>query len=795
MQYNSEIYTYQRNRGNTKGKINTKNLFNARYMKLTVFFFCSILISRVILINHTAPFGIAFLMSILINKEIRSKIIVMIGTLIGYLTIQNIVPDYYTYIIAAGVITFISIFADKYPKKKMMVVYSSLIVGIFILVSIIFSKTSFNMAIFTALLQVLCILPVYYIINRSVLCFENVKTRHLFTNEELICMTVTFSLAISGTQGFKLYNVSLTNIIALLSIIIVTYINGLAIGTTMGVTNGIIIGMSTNKMEMYIAVFAICAIISGIFKGENKWITSISFSIVFLIMLIYTRDLNNFSPIEGIAAAGVFVLIPSKIIEKIKREINIDCKQQNISENYIEKVKNIYIKRLEDFSKALSSMGGVLNSLAENDKLALKTKSSGIIENLADRVCNSCNMKNICWKRELYYTYAAFEELISNYQDNSNEIPHEILKKCIKKNSLIASTEEIVGNYVSDEMWRAKLGSGRKMIAGQINNISKILNEMNNGFKDNINFNYGMEKNIISVFLKAGIKFNDIMCINDETGRINVKISMHACGGRQQCVKKILPLINEVTNTCMCIRDDGCKIDPKTELCSVEFEKTPKYYIVSYVSRKNKHGEKENGDSYSFGKNKNENYMIAISDGMGSGGSAGKESRAAIDLIEKFTYAGIDKLTAINCINSVMTLKFSEDEKFSTMDLCSVDLYSGAASFMKVGAAPSFIKRKNRIEMINSKTLPIGVLDKVDIDIRNKNLQNGDIIVMISDGVTDFDSQNAGKTAWIEEYLKNANSNNPKELVDGLVKKSLELGKGRAKDDITAIVSKVYSLY
>ncbi|MDD3223315.1 MAG: stage II sporulation protein E [Clostridium sp.] len=795
MQYNSEIYTYQRNRENTKGKINAKILFNVGYIKLTALFLCSILISRVILINHTAPFGIAFLMSVLINKEVRSKIIAMVGTLIGYLTIQNTVSEYYTYIIAAGIITFISLFTDKYPKKKMTVVYSALLMAIFVSVSIIFSKTSFNMAVFIALLQVLCILPVYYIINKSILCFENVKTRHLFTNEELICMTVTMSLVISGTQGFKLYNISITNIIALLSIIIVTYINGLAIGTTIGVTNGIIIGMSTNKMEMYIAVFAICAIVSGIFKGENKWITGISFSIVFLIMLIYTRDLNNFNPIEGILASGVFILIPSKIIEKIKGEINVDNKQQNISENYIEKVKNIYIKRLDDFSKALNGMGGVLNSLAENDKLSLKTKSSGIIENLADRVCNNCNMKNICWKRELYYTYAAFEELISNYQDNKGEIPHEIIKKCIKKNSLIASTEEIVNNYVSDEMWRAKLGSGRRMIAGEINNVSEILNEMNNGFKNNINFNYEMEKKIISVFLKTGIKFNDVMCINDETDRINIKISMHACGGRQICVKKILPLINEVTNTCMCIRDDGCKIDPKTELCSVEFEKTPKYYMVSYVSRKNKYGEKENGDSYSFGKNRDENYMIAISDGMGSGGSAGRESKAAIDLIEKFTHAGIDKLTAINCINSVMTLKFSEDEKFSTMDLCGVDLYSGEASFMKVGAAPSFIKRKDRVEIINSRTLPIGVLDEADIDIKNKNLQNGDIIVMLSDGVTDFDNNNAGKTGWIEQYLKNASSNNPKELVEELVKKSLELGKGRAKDDITAIVSKVYSLY
>ena len=116
---------------------------------------------------------------------------------------------------------------------------------------------------------------------------------------------------------------------------------------------------------------------------------------------------------------------------------------------------------------------------------------------------------------------------------------------------------------------------------------------------------------------------------------------MNACGGRQICVKKILPIINEVTERSMCVGDDGCKIDPDTNLCVVIFEETPKYYVASYVSRRSKDGEKENGDSYSFGKLKDGNYMIIISDGMGTGSEADHESKAAIELIEKFTASGI----------------------------------------------------------------------------------------------------------------------------------------------------------
>jgi stage II sporulation protein E len=344
-------------------------------------------------------------------------------------------------------------------------------------------------------------------------------------------------------------------------------------------------------------------------------------------------------------------------------------------------------------------------------------------------------------------------------------------------------------------MWRIRLSQGRGILASQINNIAGGVLEINKEISNSINFNYRIENNIVNMLNKKGIEFRDVICLNNKDDRLIVKISMKACGGRQVCVRDILPIVNETTERSMCVCDDGCKIDPSTELCNIEFEETPKYHVSSYVSRMNKYGEKENGDSYSFSKVNDENYMILISDGMGSGPNAMHESKATVDLIEKFALSGLSRSTAINCVNSIMTLKFSEEEKFSTVDLCNVDLYSGEVSFTKVGAAASFIKRKDRVEVINSKTLPIGVLDKVDLEIRNKKLKNGDIIIMMSDGVTDVDNINAANTGWIEEYLKSCNSNNPKELVEGLVKKSIQMGGGKAKDDITAIVSKVYSLY
>ncbi|MFT8312780.1 MAG: stage II sporulation protein E [Clostridium sp.] len=795
MQYNSQVYSYQRVNKENNGYGRNKFVLDIFDMKFILYFVCAFLISRVLMINSAAPFGIAFAVSILMHSNVKEKIIGAAGAVLGYITLYNNLQSFYIYIIAIMTITFFSFIIDKLSYNKKILIYSMIILCEFMFFNFILNKMNGTIAFFTSILELLYIIPIYYIINYSMICFKNIKTKHLFSGEEVVSMALIVSLAIAGTWGVSFYNINLRNVVALISILIITYVNGMTVGAASGIAIGAVIGMSSNMMPIYISVFAICGLVSGVFKNTNKWIMGISYTITFLIIILYEKVIPSFNIIDGMISCGIFFAIPNAILKKIEIEINFEKKQESISQGYIDKIKNIFIKRLDSFSDVLFTMSSILNNLVDNDKLALKTKSSALVENLADRVCNTCNMKNICWKRELYYTYAAFEELISNFQDNRIVVPNEIDRKCIHRNALMKNTEEIVNNYIINEMWRIRLSQGREILANQINNMAGTIKEIQKEFNDSLNFNGIIEKKIIEVLNRNDIKFKDIMCINDDNDRLLIKLSMEACGGRQICVKEILPLVNEVTERCMCVCDDGCKINPDTNLCMVEFQETPKYHVASYVSRRSKHGETENGDSYSFGKLNDGSYMIIISDGMGSGAKAGHESKAAIDLIEKFTMSGLSKITAINSVNSIMTLKFSEDEKFSTIDLCSIDLYSGNVEFMKVGAVTSFIKRKDRVEIIDSKTLPIGVLDKVDIDTKDKKVQNGDIIVMISDGITDYDNENAGKINWIVEYLQNCSSNNPKDIAEEIVKKSVKMGGGKAKDDMTVIVSKIYSLY
>ncbi|MBL4936922.1 stage II sporulation protein E [Clostridium sp. YIM B02515] len=794
MQYGAKLSTYERTLKAKKKEVK-KTVDGQLVIKLLIYFISSILVSRVLLINYIAPFGIAFLIAVLIYGEEKVHLVAGGGTLIGYVSLIGSIDELPSYMVLVAVITLTAYLTKNIGRKKQLLVMFSLIFIEVIAYKYFISKLTLDIAALSAALEAGCIFPLYFIINYSIVCFKNLNTKHLFTNEEVISMAVTASLVISGTWGVNIAGVSIRNILALLFIVVISYVKGSTVGAASGVAMGVIIGVCSNNLPIYISVYGLCGLIGGLFKNSGKLLTVLSYIVAFAIIKIYSNIQGEFKIIEVLISGGIFFILPLKFYNRLILELDFHKKQDYISGNYVDKIKGILVNRLDSFSDVLTNMSTILENLAENDKLVMKNKSAALIENLADRVCSNCNMKSMCWNREAYYTYNAFGELIQNYQERKQEMPEELDRKCVKRTMLSKNTEEIVNNYVINEMWRKRLSEGRELLSSQIGNMASSVSEIIDEFNANIKIDVEAENNIRRILDRSRIKYNDVFCLCNKNNRLIVKIKMHSCSGTQLCVKEVLPLISQALHKNMCISDDGCNIDINDSTCTVTFEEAPKFHVASHAMRICKEGENYSGDSYTFGKLSDGTYMTIISDGMGSGPQAEQESNAAVELIEKFAHTGFNKITAINTVNSIMTLKFSADEKFSTVDLSSLDLYTGEAEFMKVGAVASFIKSGSKVEVIKSKTLPMGVLDKVDVDIIKRKVKNGDIVVMLTDGMLDYNNEAAGKVDWMVDFLENSNCGNPKDLVEQLVEKAKELSGGKVKDDMTVVVSKVYSLY
>ncbi|MDM0977686.1 stage II sporulation protein E [Clostridium perfringens] len=795
MQYGVKIDNYKRAKDSENVKNNMK--IEASSIGLIMAMVAGLLISRVYLdmtfgvVQVLAPFGLAYLIAIT-NYERKYILSSSLGVIVGYITLFNKVSNFSAYIIISTIVTIISM--SKLNKKarniaSFIIVFSGLFVY-----GVLVGSSDIILHLIGAISVTALVFPIYYVVSYTLKCIEEINTQHFFSIDEIVSIELFICLLIVGIGTISINDISFRNIAAILFIIALAFISDTNMGAGAGITMGIILGFATGNLMESIAIYGACGLVAGIFRESGKLFTALSFNIIFIIVTLYSGVFNNISFIEALVGTGIFLLIPKKIYNKISLEINKDKKVGHFSEVRFAEIKDELTERLKDFTEVLSIMGKSLNNLVGNDKLAIKNKGNALVENLSDRTCSDCDMRYMCWKRELHQTYNAFSDLIRNYENNSGAFPHELEKKCIKKYALVKNLEDIMNIYMVNETLKSRLGEGRKILSNHINNMSVTISEIVDEFGNELHLCTDVEKSIKKSLLKYGINFGSLICYNDKNGRIKIKMQMENCMGSQTCIKTVLPIISETIGKNMSIGSEGCNINSKNNMCEIVIEEAPKYHINSHVAVATKEGEKFTGDSYSYGRTKDGNYITVISDGMGSGPEAGLESKVSVEIIEKFMEVGFDEKIAIDAVNAIMSIKFSEDEKFSTLDMNKIDLYTGNAKFMKVGAIESFIKRGNKVEVINSNTLPFGVLEEPDVDTVEKQVSNGDVIVSISDGILDVKNDGSFDTTWLIEFLKNTKYRQPKDLSIAILEKAKELSGGKAKDDMTVVVSKVFAI-
>lgn len=766
-------------------------------VKLGTILIIGILMGRVnLLLNQSdshgiAPVGIAYLIAVVTKGNRKNSLTAAIGIALGYLTINDILTDGYVYLISVTLITiYYTLIASVKMRKRELMAFIIVLCSFFFY-GFTVNEYEIGVNITLCLIQTLVIMPIYYVIKYALNSIEEINTNYFFSSEEVVSIGIFLCLLVAGVGNVNVMDYSIRNICALTLVLAIAYVGGATYGAMIGVSMGIMIGVASNDMMYSVAFFGVGGLIVGIFKDTGKIFSILSGIIIYFALALYSNAVTLKLGIEVLSGSILFLCIPKPVYKSIEIEINPYKKKASLGEIQLNSIKEEFTFKLRELTNVLATISKYLGNVNDNENLLIKSKGSALVENLADRSCSNCNNKSLCWNRNFHQTFNLFQMLIQSYENGKLSIPTDLERKCIKNFTLLRNAEGIINNYNVNEAIKGRLVEGKNILANHVSNISTTLDNLLNDFKREVSIDTDLERVVKRILNKNSVYYNDVFCYLDKNGKMKIRISMNNCDGRDYFEENIISSLSSSMRVKLCIRDDGFNINPRTNECIVTIEEKPKYCMVSYGAIEPKNGESETGDNYSFGKTANGNYMTILSDGMGSGPKAGEESKATVDLVEKLTEAGFNEDIIVNTVNSIMGMRFAEDEKYATLDLNKVNLYSGDSIFVKIGAAPTFIKRGREVRSINSKNLPFGLVDEVDVEVIKEVLKPGDILINVSDGVLDIDKSNSGKFTWIEEYLKNVNAD-PRELSEKILEQAKKLSKGIVKDDMTVVVSKVY---
>lgn len=758
---------------NTIGQAST---FSVELTKQIVVVVLSFLVSNTKIQDYLSPFGIAFTASMPKGLYYTS----FIGSFIGYIFmggIINNIPNIIALTIVLLSKLIINNFKGNFENPIIMSVISFFSVFLSKFFGILFSSFSFP--------RFLLVLSVSFLVaSMSYFC--------------CICInSITFNKSISHLNIFEKSSSIIVGSVILISIcnIQLIYLNiGKVIGIVLilsmaykysfvgGAITGIIVSISVTLYDPRLAIiaggFIIAGFISGVFNNFGRLLLVSVFIIVNSIsfVLVGSREYMFMTLIDILFAGFIFLCIPTRFYEKfIIRAGTTEVFNSTQANFNISSRLKFASKTISDLQNSVETVSKKIDDMTQND-------INNIFQNTTDTICRRCGLNMVCWDTCYNDTINALNKTARLLKVNGRitkfDIPYYFQKKCCKLDALVESINKSYKNYIKKETTIRRVTEVRNIAIEQFEAMADMLCEISKEIGEVSKFDDRSARLVRQIFENNGTTPSQVCCLVDKYGRVCIDVYVE---GEFKTDTKILS--SQISDTLQREFDlpSVMTVDSQTKISFFEFAN---FKIDFYALQTPCEQGDICGDSYEYFSDSKGFAHIILSDGMGSGKKAAIDSVMTCSLVLKLIKAGFGFESALKLINSSLLVK-SREESIATLDIATIDLYTGKVYFNKAGAASSFVYKNNKVLKIDSRSLPIGILKGVTFDKKILTVSDNSIIVMVSDGIISTGSE------WIKAELELHKKKTAKDIANIISKEAKRRLSDDRSDDMTVIVSKI----
>lgn len=648
----------------------------------------------------------------------------------------------------------------------------------------------------------------YKIFVNSINVISEYGIKKVFSVEEVIGASLLVAIAVSALGQTSIMTFNIRNILCIFMVLVLGWRNGVLVGGVSGITVGIVLGIIGDGTPTVIAAYAISGMIAGLLNRCGKIGVIVGF-IIGNILIAYSANggMSNIIMFQEILIASVGLLAMPKVskisIDKIMPQTKLLPEAGRAIEGDDEA-----IDKLNSISKTISEMA---NNYREDD---FYEQNEQLFE---DELIKSLDgMEDNLLYDDLYNNEdGILEDVFNNLQENGILTENGLISICAKHNIYLMNSDNIESNNEEQTeirkvlkvinssyrickvnfVWQKKMDEVKSNMSEQLKSVKSAIEDITGDMTHKAEEDKFADKKqqIIDELKNKNIQLQDINIKQEESGRYIINAYTPICNdaeGKLCPIKPISRIASKVLGDQLIIQDQKCGIRLNKEMCNYTYISANKYIIQSGIAKAKKDGSIVSGDMISQIRLGDGKYMYAISDGMGSGPDAMKNSKIAISMLERLLGSGFDKDTSIKLINSAI-LTANKDDNYATLDISILDLYAGNMELLKNGACPTYIKKNRNVSLIKSTSLPTGIMKNIQIDTYDKDLEDGDIVVMCSDGILDSNMEFANRDLWLKYLLEDIQTDIPERIADIILREAIDNCVGKPKDDMSVIVFKV----
>lgn len=597
-------------------------------------------------------------------------------------------------------------------------------------------------------------------------------------NEEWISLLAIVFLGLYGVPQAVNDLFSLTRCAGYFLILFAGVSYGAAPAAMTGVAAGVL-AVAQGGNPVLVGLYSGLGVISGAVRKGGKIISSLLY-LTTGCLLIYGAG-NLFPGVVELRSlvSGTLIFLGIPGVQPRKAEIfTLD------DSAYVgDEVKELANQKLNDFSDAFRRLAKSFTGRVRQQESVPGEVMEDILEDISERLCQGCLNCRHCWERHGDETRQGMADILwqmeqqgeaSVWQENQ-----DFASRCMRLEEYKELARQEMAHARQRIGWQNQLARNREIMARQMLEVAQALS----GFTTRLGDGQPLQRGVLNQLKKRlelyGIHIEKVWGVK-KNNKIEVAFTGHC--GKNQCLTK--------TDVAAVLSEElGAKVTPARETRNVLSRESQTMYFrqdtcykgLTAVARVSRWDQQVSGDNYSFLELESGELLMVLADGMGYGGEAERDSGSLIETLEHLLEAGFEKQTAWRLLNTLLVAEY-EGESFTTLDMVSVDLYTGWCQFIKSGAAAAYLYRDGQVEVIEAQSLPVGVSVDTGCDVVKRQLKPGDMVILVSDGVPD------GYEKDMTEMIREVAGPNAQEFANQILIHALAGASQEAADDMTVLV-------
>lgn len=545
---------------------------------------------------------------------------------------------------------------------------------------------------------------------------------------------------------------------------------GVGAGALTGGLTGLGAGLVTGGDPMLCAVLCLSGGAAGCFSNGSPLVRSLVFPITGASLGMLCGVENGW--LVTLAAAFGDSVIPDRVLRRLRTWLREDSPppSQNAA---AEGVKYL----LEEQSTAFRTLfRQIYDSVEQGEPTEPATV---IIDRTAERLCKGCPNHKKCWKREQLVTHQTMNHALTRLLDRGTVTGEdfEVLRRqCPHFAELSSTFNEEASKYWSRRQYRSRMKNNRLAVCRQYAQLSGLLDSAARRLGEVTVMDGAAAHRCEAAAAELGCQAKCLVG-RDSRGRHTLELRGEG-----------LERLNTPKGAAAFSRALGVAMEPADvfggQRQRLVYAQRPPLTVTTAVSTRQKREGEVSGDNGIWFRDRERVLWVILCDGMGSGAPAAGESRLLMNLLKDFLHAGIPPEDALTTLTGAMSLRGEIDGGFTTVDLLKIDLFTGKASLHKLGSAPTYLRKNGSVSRIMGHCLPVGLETDHETtpDSSYFTLKAGDVLLLVTDGITDGTSDD-----WLKTLLREHRGTSPYELAQSILSHP---NAGR-EDDRTVVAVRV----